>query len=268
MIKFFRKIRLKLIDEGNLKRYLIYAIGEILLVVIGILIALQINNWNNNKSDRAKEKISLQAISEKMKYNQFQYEIGINRNKRVIIAANELLTLISNPTTQLSKSRIEQNLYSLNKRFLVGKSNATSIYDELVGVGQLSNISSQELRNQLTNLKANLQLLQSYEDSQIQFVDNHLSPFLNKHIDRITIGVTGSKTDSTFYDKKIQINYSAFKKNTLEQSYDELLKSRTFSNLLLELMQHTKTLLPIYDRIGVNVSMIDSIAMESNISIK
>lgn len=46
MLIFFRKIRQKLIDESNLKRYLIYAVGEILLVAIGILIALQINNWN------------------------------------------------------------------------------------------------------------------------------------------------------------------------------------------------------------------------------
>jgi len=46
MIKFFRKIRHKLLNEGRLRKYLIYAIGEIVLVVIGILIALQINNWN------------------------------------------------------------------------------------------------------------------------------------------------------------------------------------------------------------------------------
>lgn len=264
MIKFFRKVRRKLIDEGNLKKYLIYAIGEILLVVIGILIALQINNWNKNKSNREEEKISLQAISEKMKFNQFQCETGIKRNKRVIVGVEELLTLISDTTTRMSKSRIEQNLNTLNKRFLMGKSNSTSIYDELVGAGQLGNISSQELRNQLTDLKANMQLLESYENLQVQFVDNHLSPFLNKHIDRITIGVAGLKTDTTFYDKLIQINYSTFNKNTSEQSYEDLLKSREFSNLLIELMQHTKTLLPIYDRIGVNVSIIDSIAIESN----
>jgi hypothetical protein len=55
MIKFFRRIRKKLLDEGNLKRYLIYAIGEILLVVIGILIALQINNWNEDRKSRDQE---------------------------------------------------------------------------------------------------------------------------------------------------------------------------------------------------------------------
>ncbi len=46
MIKFFRKIRQRLLTENKFSKYLIYAIGEIILVVIGILIALQINNWN------------------------------------------------------------------------------------------------------------------------------------------------------------------------------------------------------------------------------
>lgn len=53
MITFFRRIREKFIGEGNVRRYLLYAIGEILLVVIGILIALQVNNWNEERKERA-----------------------------------------------------------------------------------------------------------------------------------------------------------------------------------------------------------------------
>ena len=49
MIKFFRKIRQKMLTENKFNKYLIYAFGEIVLVVIGILIALQINTWNENK---------------------------------------------------------------------------------------------------------------------------------------------------------------------------------------------------------------------------
>ena len=49
MIKFFRKIRQRLLQENRFSKYLLYAIGEIVLVVIGILIALQINNWNENR---------------------------------------------------------------------------------------------------------------------------------------------------------------------------------------------------------------------------
>jgi len=55
MIKFFRHIRKTLISENNMGKYFKYAIGEILLVVIGILIALSINNWNENKIERKLE---------------------------------------------------------------------------------------------------------------------------------------------------------------------------------------------------------------------
>ena len=50
MIKFFRKIRQKLLGKGKIRRYLVYALGEILLVMIGILLALQVNNWNEEKT--------------------------------------------------------------------------------------------------------------------------------------------------------------------------------------------------------------------------
>ncbi len=63
MIKFFRKIRQKLLSEGRTGKYLQYAIGEILLVVIGILIALQINNWNEKRKSRATEVYVLNEIS-------------------------------------------------------------------------------------------------------------------------------------------------------------------------------------------------------------
>jgi mRNA-degrading endonuclease YafQ of YafQ-DinJ toxin-antitoxin module len=55
MIKFFRKIRQNLLSEGKTGKYFKYAIGEIILVVIGILIALQINNWNENRKNRKLE---------------------------------------------------------------------------------------------------------------------------------------------------------------------------------------------------------------------
>ncbi|MDZ7614448.1 MAG: DUF6090 family protein [Flavobacteriaceae bacterium] len=64
MIKLFRKIRQKLIEDNKIGSYLKYAIGEIILVVIGILIALQINNWNENRKDRKQMRTNIQSIKE------------------------------------------------------------------------------------------------------------------------------------------------------------------------------------------------------------
>ena len=62
MIKFFRKIRQNLLSEGKTGKYLKYAIGEILLVVIGILIAVQINNWNELRKQQLVEIDVLEGI--------------------------------------------------------------------------------------------------------------------------------------------------------------------------------------------------------------
>jgi len=67
MIKFFRKIRKNLLNEGKTSKYLKYAIGEILLVVIGILIALQINTWNQERLVKQEIKTNLINLSSAIK---------------------------------------------------------------------------------------------------------------------------------------------------------------------------------------------------------
>jgi len=62
MLKVLRKIRQKLLNEGNLKKYVIYAVGEILLVMVGILLAVQVNNWNEERKNRNSEEDLLKAL--------------------------------------------------------------------------------------------------------------------------------------------------------------------------------------------------------------
>ncbi|MBK9737565.1 MAG: hypothetical protein IPO92_22455 [Saprospiraceae bacterium] len=69
MIKFFRHIRQKLIAEGKLVNYLKYVIGEIVLVMIGILLAVQLNNWNENRKNRIFEKEILSQIRSNLEKN-------------------------------------------------------------------------------------------------------------------------------------------------------------------------------------------------------
>lgn len=70
MIRFFRKIRQQLLSQDKFSKYLLYAVGEILLVVIGILIALQINNFNEDRKARDKEQIVLKNLKEDFLANQ------------------------------------------------------------------------------------------------------------------------------------------------------------------------------------------------------
>lgn len=69
MINFFRKTRKKLADDNKPLKYARYAIGEIIIVVIGILIALQINNWNEVRKERIKERQILQSLLEDFNSN-------------------------------------------------------------------------------------------------------------------------------------------------------------------------------------------------------
>ncbi|MEM9000636.1 MAG: DUF6090 family protein [Bacteroidota bacterium] len=95
MIQFFRRIRKKLLSENKFKKYLLYAVGEIILVVIGILIALQVNNWNNEKNDREKEALLLKQIHRDFKSNKKQLDsiVLINKTKQraLTIFIDELL---------------------------------------------------------------------------------------------------------------------------------------------------------------------------------
>lgn len=67
MLRFFRNIRQKLIEQENIRKYIWYALGEILLVMIGILLALQVNNWNEKKIAKQFERTLLLELKESVK---------------------------------------------------------------------------------------------------------------------------------------------------------------------------------------------------------
>ena len=85
MIKFFRKIRQRLLIQNRLSKYLLYAVGEIVLVVIGILIALQVNNWNNERKLRHLEKDLLYGIRDNLLASKNNLDANIAYNENTIV---------------------------------------------------------------------------------------------------------------------------------------------------------------------------------------
>ena len=115
MIKFFRKIRQQLLSQNRFSKYLLYAIGEILLVVIGILIALQVNNWNNYRNELHKEDYYLGEILDNLKSDTLNMNriLDFNKRKRASIdsAAKELGS-IETPANRLMAIGRRYNMLS------------------------------------------------------------------------------------------------------------------------------------------------------------
>ena len=101
MITLFRKIRKSLLASGASRKYVYYAVGEIALVVIGILIALQINNWNEERKDRIIEQEYLIGLRAEFEYNFRDLEANIRINEMVMKETNEFIQ-VTGPSTQVN----------------------------------------------------------------------------------------------------------------------------------------------------------------------
>ena len=91
MIKFFRKIRYNLMETGKTSNYFKYAIGEIILVVIGILIALQINNWNENRIRSNEELNILKALKTGLETDLEDLRFNVNSMQKSIRFADKVI---------------------------------------------------------------------------------------------------------------------------------------------------------------------------------
>ena len=99
MIKFFRKIRQNLLVENKTGKYLKYAIGEIVLVVIGILIALSINNWNDNRKNKNLVSIYKSELVNDLllDVNHFKYHLSLATEENKLI--DSLRTILQKPNS-------------------------------------------------------------------------------------------------------------------------------------------------------------------------
>ena len=101
MIKFFRNIRQKLLQENRVSKYLIYALGEIVLVVIGILIALQINNWNENRKNEQQGSIQKKALKIELENDLETLTSDLTYVKKELKINNSYAERLTNKTSNL-----------------------------------------------------------------------------------------------------------------------------------------------------------------------
>ena len=148
MIKFFRNIRQKLLNEGKTTNYLKYAIGEIVLVVIGILIALQANNWNESRKERGVEQEYLNRLQTDLQKDHdmllFSKELAEERFHQLDILGNAIAypdSLFNN------RNDIIESIEKVTWRSYLSLSRI--VFNELQTTGNMTLIESKELREQL-----------------------------------------------------------------------------------------------------------------------
>jgi len=148
MIKFFRKIRQNLLMENKTGKYFKYAIGEIILVVIGILIALQINNWNQNRLNEDLESLYYKRLLDDVREEKLILEATINYSKQVSFHAKKAIAVFEN-SSNADNNPIENLIDMYQASQFADSYSASSTFKELIASGQINLIQNDSLKTAL-----------------------------------------------------------------------------------------------------------------------
>jgi hypothetical protein len=149
MIKFFRHIRQRLLSENKFSKYLLYAIGEIILVVIGILIALQINIANENRKSASQENLYLNRLLSENKDDIFTFNNNIADLEKGIETIENLSSALNSTFTNDKELVKAANDYFGYGSIYPIFTSSTSTFDDLSSTGNLKDIQNSKLRDEL-----------------------------------------------------------------------------------------------------------------------
>ena len=218
MIRFFRKIRFELMERNKTGKYFKYAIGEIVLVVIGILIALSINNWNDERKMRIVELDILRGI----KQNILLDTIDLSDNMKVYkeMFKRDLNTLNHIADRKPLDSTLESSLIKMGTETSTTLTLHRSYFDEANRRG-LTIISNKALRDSISRLyefKYTYLLYVQNNDPNLNYISKYhdlLSSYI-RILPGINLKISEEHYQSILNDEKFLIESY----NTLSQVYD------------------------------------------------
>ena len=153
MIPVYRKILKKMAEDNKPMKYMRYAIGEILLVIIGILIAVSINGWNEDRKLKKEEQSILKDLKQEMIVNLKALEGAIEKNERSFQAALAMRDLFNDREAfnEMSDSMFYALIEKLNFNRTYDPQNG--ILNSLISSGKINHLSDNELKYLLASLK-------------------------------------------------------------------------------------------------------------------
>lgn len=240
MIRFFRQIREELLKEKRTSRYIVYALGEIILIVIGILIAFSINNWKNNKEDRIKETAILKQLQTEFNSNLKQLDNKIAIRKDIIAGSLKLLDCLDNPDLR--------NVDSVNIYLMMTQSYPTfdPIINDLASTGSLRLILNDSLKQMLSYWTSELVQVKEEENAWVAFRNEIYRPFiiknyqlrtmesddLNPNSSRTRKSLIGGMKDTILY------NIHEFGHSSHKEDLDTLFNNPDFEDYLTNCITH------------------------------
>ncbi|PHQ28449.1 DUF6090 family protein [Leeuwenhoekiella nanhaiensis] len=219
MINFFRKIRQNLLSEGKTAKYIKYATGEIVLVVIGILIALQINNWNEGRKLNQEELRLLSEVKSNLETTLINFSRDTLLNTASITKMRKIEHYVNNDLPY--SSELDEAFATFGQ--WQSPYPITTAYSTLKTKG-LDNITNKQLRNRIANMYEFefVVLHNDYDKGEWGIIQN-ANVFLNKHI--------RSKNS---------------KQTARPNDFEELKKQLEFSNILSKIIAQRETGLKLY----------------------
>jgi hypothetical protein len=185
MIKFFRKIRKSLLTTGPKGRsragkYLLYATGEIVLVVIGILIALQINNWNEIDKLKQSERLLLSNLKEEFVFNKIEFEQTEVSLSTRINTLKALLELFGTNTESIQTKKLDSLLYGSFFSPYVDLSDG--VYNSVLNSGKIELLSNPKLKSLLLLWGSKISNFKIQENNMYQNLNRNVVPRMEQRI--------------------------------------------------------------------------------------
>ena len=214
MIKLFNKTRKKLLDENKTGRYLKYAIGEIVLVMIGILLALQVNTWNNNRELKKEEQKVLKSLFKEFNENLIKFDKIYNDH---LVRKKAMETAMSFEPRDVTLDSLSSLIVRINQNSTYDP--YQGIYNSVINSGKIELISNDILKNKISKIQ---DLTLDYQEGEIgaqDFAKDNLYPFLMKQ----------QLVDFNFELGNNEITEESI---SLKESYIKIIESAEYNNLL------------------------------------
>ena len=245
MINLLRRIRRNTMTGNKPDLYLVYAIGEVVLVVVGILIALQIDNWNENKRIKNVEQQYLLALKEEFEYNKIELARVMNLNTKYADYALKISDHAGPENPQITEKEFEDLAMGAFAAEVHYNPNQ-GVLDEVISSGKLGIFNNDELKFALSSWGAVFEKAlwqeRTHETLRVQIVE--------------MTRVNGNIRSMTFeLGEPLNIKPTNFKRGNLQ-----LLKSEEYDNRVVAFILTAQSLnVSAYYRVGVEIDRILSL---------